>query len=808
MCPYEQDVYFRLGFVAGEGTQESPYLIYTANELNLLNMCPYERDAYFKLGFIAGEGTQESPYLIYNADELNLLSICPYELDKHFKLMADIDLLGFSYDAALIAPDTNNATRDFDGTPFTGVFDGNGHAISHLTIEGGRYLGLFGRLESGAEVKNLGLVDVNINGSDTFIGGLAGGNGSWDAPGGSVTNCYSTGTVTGEDYVGGLVGWNYEGGTVTNCYSTGTVTGEFAVGGLVGENSNGNITMSYSTGTVTGDIHVGGLAGMNYEGNITKSFSNGMVSGGIHSVGGLVGNNQGLINTSFSTGTVTGDEGVGGLVGWNNARIFTSYSAGAVTGETEVGGLVGGNREAIITTSYSTGAVTGNDLVGGLVGYDWGGLVTASFWDIETSGLTVSAGGVGLSTVEMMDAEILGLNGLGSDPNWVLDNGRDYPRLVWEGTPGQMIPEPVIDWLDGSGTSEDPYQIETANQLLMLHDYSLLWDKHFVMNADIDLDPNLTGQNLLEQAVIPTFWGSFVGNGHVILNLRIEGEERLGLFGKLMEGSVVRDLGLESISVKSSGYNVGGLAGNNWGFVTQCYSTGSVTGVNYVGGLLGINNGVVTACYSIGTVTGVDQVGGLVGHTSGGGSVTQCYSTGSVTGVNYVGGLMGINYGVVTACYSIGTFTGVKCVGGLFGRNSGGSVFNCYSTGAVRGEDSVGGLIGYNAGNVLNSYSACSVFGSERVGGLVGDNPDVLRQTLTLGYVTYCFWDTWISGQNWSDGGIGKTTAEMQTSVTFLDAGWDFVDETENGTEEIWWIDEWNDYPRLWWELIEDNSIP
>ena len=176
------------------------------------------------------------------------------------------------------------------------------------------------------------------------------------------------------------------------------------------------------------------------------------------------------------------------------------------------------------------------------------------------------------------------------------------------------------------------------------------------------------------------------------LNLRIEGEERLGLFGKLMEGSVVRDLGLESISVKASasGYDVGGLAGNNWGFVT--------------------------ACYSIGTVTG---------------------------------------------------------------------------------DKDVGGLIGYNVGNVLNCYSACSVFGSERVGGLVGDN--------LSGDVRYCFWDTWICGQNWYGGGIGKTTAEMQTASTFLEAGWDFVDESENGNKDIWWILEGQDYPRLWWELIPEN---
>ena len=52
---------------------------------------------------------------------------------------------------------------------------------------------------------------------------------------------------------------------------------------------------------------------------------------------------------------------------------------------------------------------------------------------------------------------------------------------------------------------------------------------------------------------------------------------------------------------------------------------------------------------------------------------------------------------------------------------------------------------------------------------------------------------------------MGKTTAEMQTATTFLDADWDFVDETENGTEDIWWIDEGLDYPRLWWEIIPEN---
>ena len=49
-------------------------------------------------------------------------------------------------------------------------------------------------------------------------------------------------------------------------------------------------------------------------------------------------------------------------------------------------------------------------------------------------------------------------------------------------------------------------------------------------------------------------------------------------------------------------------------------------------------------------------------------------------------------------------------------------------------------------------------------------------------------------------GGTGKHTDEMQSAEIFCDAGWDFVAETEDGTEDAWWIDEGEDYPRLRWE--------
>jgi len=52
-------------------------------------------------------------------------------------------------------------------------------------------------------------------------------------------------------------------------------------------------------------------------------------------------------------------------------------------------------------------------------------------------------------------------------------------------------PEPNIDWLEGDGTAEAPYQIDTADQLILWVGPALLWDRHLVLVCDIDLDPNL-----------------------------------------------------------------------------------------------------------------------------------------------------------------------------------------------------------------------------------------------------------------------------------------------------------------------------
>ncbi|UCE50207.1 MAG: hypothetical protein JSW47_08590 [Phycisphaerales bacterium] len=740
----------------------------------LIAVCFVSFPAYAK--YSGGTGEPNDPYQIATANDLMLLGETPEDYDKHFILTADIDL-----DPNL--PGRRVFDRAVIGS-FTGVFDGNDHTISRLTIKGGGGLGLFGGLSSGAVISNLGLIAVDVNG-ETGIGGLVGTNG------GSITASYSTGIVNGNLEVGGLVGANsglgsittshsssevsssedvgglvgINGGSITASFSTGTVTGNRCVGGLVGWSYGGSITASSSTGTVSGDYYVGGLIGHNYS-DITTSYSTATVSstakvspeGSWHvgGVGGLVGSNAGSITTSFSTGTVNGPANVGGLVGGSGGSIANSYTTGSVSGNENVGGLVGFNW-GIIATNYSNGLVSGSNKVGGLVGYNYHkGNVIACFWDIETSGLSQMCGiqdddasgcddSLGKKTTKMQTASTFNEAGWdfvdetanGTEDIWKISEGLGYPRLWWQ----------------------KYNRIYTAEQLNEMGAEPNDWDKHFKLMADIDL----SGYTYDRAVIAPDtndsesgfqgipFTGVFDGDGHAILNVTITGGGNLGVFGELESGAEVRNLGAVNVNITGSRGSVGGLAGRNGGQVVRCYSTGKVVADGWgVGGLVGYNGrGDIRR-----------------GEGGGGPRVIYCYSTCTVIGDSIVGGLVGGNMtpGRVTDSYSRGDVSGNSDVGGLAGW--GGEVTRCYSTGTVSGDRFAGGLVGW-IGRVINS-----------------------------------FWDIQTSGQATSNGGISKTTAEMQTTGAFLEAGWDFVGETANGTDDIWWILEGQDYPRLWWEWV------
>ena len=354
-----------------------------------------------------------------------------------------------------------------------------------------------------------------------------------------------------------------------------------------------------------------------------------------------------------------------------------------------------------------------------------------------------------------------------------------------------------IKYGGGTGEPDDPYQIATAEDLILLGESPEDYDKHFILTANIDLSgyaydraviaPDIDDVNDGFQGT--SFTGDFDGNGQAILNLTIEGESYLGLFGQIGrdDGAVVSNLSLEAVTVVGIGEVVGGLAGSNEGRIASSHIDGTVTGDGIVGGLVGINLGMITASSSNADVAGILTVGGL-------------------SGVNFANPYGGR---IATSC-SAGTVGGQRNIGGLVGANQG-RVEDCFSTAAVSGDNSAGGLAGLNTaqvvpdstsptGSIYRCYAAGPVVGNVFVGGLVGEQGPGASVELSV-------WDIETSGQATSAYGTGKTTAEMKTASTFLDAGWDFAGEKENGAEDTWSICEETNYPRLAWQIIPGDFV-
>jgi hypothetical protein len=326
----------------------------------------------------------------------------------------------------------------------------------------------------------------------------------------------------------------------------------------------------------------------------------------------------------------------------------------------------------------------------------------------------------------------------------------------------------------GSGTSADPYQIWTPQQMNTIGANSGDWSNCFKLMADIDMSIYTGTQYKIIGNSTTKFTGIFDGNNHKISNLSYTttaGLYYVGLFGYTYNSSI-KNLGLMNVFISSVGNNVGALVGRNEGLISNCYATGAVKGGYYVGG--------------------------LVGSQCANNTISLCYTADSVSGINYVGGLVGWNGGLLSACYATGSASGTEVasrVGGLVGMNYAGLITNCYATGSINstGEfSSVGGLVGnYDSGSLTKCYATGPVSGRYYVGGLVGE--------MGILTISACFWDIQTSGINIGVGGPGidpdglkgKTTEEMQIRYTFT--SWNFT--------STWAICEGTNYPRLQWQI-------
>jgi len=708
--------------------------------------------------FAGGTGEPNDPYQIATAEQFIAMGFDPNLLDKHFVLLCDIDLgsdllTRHTFTQAVIAPEVvHEGVREaqIEYWEFNGSFDGGGHVISNLVIEGdtSSCVGLFGTVGSRGRIENLAVEGALVRGSY---------------------------------YTGGLVGHN--DGTILRCHVSGEVSGDDSVGGLVGR-SHGTVAMSHASGTVRGGnkcSYLGGLGGQNYNGIVINCYSDAAVQAESDSdyLGALVGNNGGSIANCYAVGSVSAGGGstlIGGFVGENSGSIANCYASdNVISGErsNSVGGLVGSNPFGSIANCYAAGCVSaGRDSrnVGGLLGEaTLTGSVSHCFWDVETAGVLRSSGGIALATSKMQDASTYLLEGwdwLGERANgtadlWVIPEAGGYPKLA------VFCDSCEVHALEGAGTRENPYRLTSPEDIgaVSRHDPSACYQ--------LDADVSMSGI-VWTSAPVAGLDGGFEGGGHTVSGLTIRDGGYLGLFAVLTPRAQVANVAIEEVNVAGEGHgtSLGSLAGENLGSITNCRATGVVYGYHTVGGLVGCN-------YR--------------------GRIVNCGAAVDTLGVRYgCGGLVGVNTGTLSCCSATGAVSGVKVMedmGGLVGYNNYlGHITDCYARGNVSDREyslHAGGLVGHNLHLLSSCYATGSVVagtGSIGLGGLVGKDEG--------GAVDNCYFLRPSSGAGLIGFGEPLSADQMMNQASFV--GWDF--------ENVWIICEGRDYPRLRWEEVECGS--
>ena len=521
------------------------------------------------------------------------------------------------------------------GGTYTAIFDGDGYAISNLTMNRGGNAALFNTVGNGGVIRNLGLVSPSMSGLSSAINlaPLAGNILS----GGQVNACYVQGgavTATGNTFTGGLVGNN--SGTIRASYATAAISGGTTIGsngGLAGSNTGGGaIIASYAAGAMSGNAPRGGFVGtVQGSSSITDSYCDSTVNGTSTpcvATGASIAN--ATQKTTAELQTPTGYTGI--YANWNidldgdtfpdNPWHFGAISAYPTITDPKTSEPPAANQRTIDHDPDDDN----------LIDVDTLQKLNAIRHDLNGDGLPASTG----TYAAYAGAFPVG-NFVTTTPN--------TPRM---GCPATCIGYELTANLnfdaDGMGgvTSTDPY-------------------------------PNWT-------PIGGSYAAVFDGKGYTISNLTIAGATgNSGLFDTLGNGGVIRDVGMLAASISNNGAdaNVGVLAGDNdGGMILTSYALAgavTITGTStYGGGLLGRNAGDVRAVYSTVSVTAggaaTSTIGGLIGRHAG--SITASYAAGRVTGTAaaIVGGFAGAassTAAAITASYCNTTVNGTStpCVG-------------------------------------------------------------------------------------------------------------------------------------------------
>lgn len=435
--------------------------------------------------------------------------------------------------------------------------------------------------------------------------------------------------------------------------------------------------------------------------------------------------------------------------------ILAGISIGALTGE---GGIIGNTKNAKEETEIANEKeIIDKAVIMAMGENSRGNLVKEEFQDkldVET----------GKGKTEVIDAgEEFGVTFIESNRSYLVDKDGNISLF-----------EPIKDetpWeLAGNGTKEDPYLIESIEDLIAFanevnngESYYMRYIK-LVNTLDFNsafsydnpktkvsekanriikkddngveikkflMDENGKGFNPIggQTDDDSQFKGYFDGNNKEIMNIYINRAEEncVGLFGDKTSG-YIRKLGISGKII--GGNNVGAINGGSSGYgnyyeINDCYNNAIVIGKNTVGGIIGESTfAKINRCYNKGNIFGENQVGGIAGYVWD--DVFASINYGKIEGKNTVGGIFGgtpvTNY-IISECYNIGEVKGETRVGGIGGNaymDETAKILNCYNRASIYGKDSIGGILGTNASNIVKCYNIGEINGNDDVGGISG----------------------------------------------------------------------------------------
>ncbi len=720
----------------------------------------------------SGSGTEEDPYLILNPNQLNQMRNFLNKSGVYFKLMADIDLTEFLEDenpAQGWQPVGNSSAS------FRGILDGNNHSISGLWIDRSTtdYVGLFGYI-SNAIIKNIRLEGVNIKGKN-YVGALVGY--CWGGNNTYVDNCYLTGCVSGDSYVGGCVGETYLT-PISGVYSSVNVKGNVYIGGITGDGYNSDelpISNCYVMSNIEGNNSVGGIIGLRTGGKIISCSFIGRI-GGSNSIGGICGeaSQKTIIISCYSAATITGEnDGTGGIIGQSKfSQLEDCFFSGIITGSKYTGGLIGKMSGGYIKHCYAVGNVSGASYVGGLSGYaayNSGGNIKSSV--IIASTIKATEGFVG--RLYGYKDSYFSIGNMGTS-----EENKSHNRTI---VISQGVAQEVSDDLqNGTSVSANTLKLK-ATYVAMGWDFNEIW-----AIQETECYPYMQRQTappvILSEVVsgATTVSGKCIDGGLITLEvdgtkqqMRSTNHEFSFNVSPLQAGHEVR-VSAKADDKEQSYYTtqmVAYLGNGTEADPYQIYTAADLTGV-YRKGYFKLMNDIDLTDYinQFSPTEGWESIGREGSETihfdGNGHKITGlwCNSTRNNTG------LFSFFANGTIKNLIVETANGKQVKGGsntgiLIGKMMNGTIENCRVKGSVTDGTPVGGMVGLmDGGRIYRSESSVTITtqnANSYIGGLVGE--------MTSGEIEQCFTTGTLTGsgaESYVGGLVGKNSATATNSYS------------------------------------------